>query len=347
VLPGPDALMMAGPAVVDEMLTLALPGATRVELLAVTVPPAMVPRLAEKDTVWPTGDGISVQLAVTVGVLHAPVRGISGGDAAIPTQPGFEIPSAKLALLMVSACVALPPAAVAVIRSLPGAVALTVAVNWPELLVTPVAGVIVFTFCEATVTVAFGIAVPAESLTVNVSGVVAPAARELLPLIVTVVPTTATLLEALAASAVAVTAIVRFALLLPRLSWAVTRPFASDTPLALMLFTNAVTSVALENVTVLPLTACLVALSTTAVRATAFAPDEGICGLLASSSIDAAGVPPGAAGPAPAPAPAAAALDGGVPAPPEPQPASTASVAARKSDAESLEIPWLKKFLGK
>jgi hypothetical protein len=150
----------------------------------------------------------------------------------------------------------------------------------------PVTGVrtIPFPVCETTLTVTPGSAVPAESLTLNVSGVAELNASELLPLIVIVVPVTSTLLVAVAESAVAVNAIVRSALLPPRLSLAVTIPFASDTPPALTLFVNAVSgSGGVENVTVLPLTACLLALSTMAVRSTVLAPEEGICGLLTSN----------------------------------------------------------------
>ncbi len=59
--------------------------------------------------------------------------------------------------------------------------------------------------------------------------------------------------------------------------------FAADTPLAAMLLTNAVESVPVENVTVLPPIACLVALNTTAVRSTVVTPEDGICGLADSS----------------------------------------------------------------
>ena len=105
-----------------------------------------------------------------------------------------------------------------------------------------------------------------------------------LPLIVMVVPVTSTVLVAAIPSAVALTVIVRFALLPPRLSLAVTMPFASDTPLALMSLTNAVSVVApVENVTVLPLIVCLVEVSTMAVRSTVLAPEEGICVVLVSN----------------------------------------------------------------
>jgi len=147
----------------------------------------------------------------------------------------------------------------------------------------PVAGVIVFPFCEVRLTVVFFNGFPAESLTLKVSGTVLPNARELSPLIVIVVPVTSTLLVAVTDSAVALTVIERFVLLPPTLSLAVTKPFASDTPLALMLFMNAVTSFPAENVTVLPLMVCLLALSTIAVRSTVFVPAEATCVLLASS----------------------------------------------------------------
>ena len=150
----------------------------------------------------------------------------------------------------------------------------------------PVPGVraIGFPAVEVTLTGMFDSAVAAESLTLKVSVVGAPSASELLPLIVTVVPVTSTLLVAVAESAVAVTVIVRLALFAPILSLVVTIPFASDTPLALMLLVNAVSGAGgVVNITVLPLTACFVALSTMAVRSTVTAPDEGICVLLASS----------------------------------------------------------------
>ena len=168
---------------------------------------------------------------------------------------------------------------------MPTLVAVTNAVTWPAPLVIPVAGVrtIVFPVSEVTLSVTPGSAVPAESLTLKVSVVEAPNARELLPLTVMVEPVTSTLLDAVAESAVALTVIVRFDLLAPILSLAVTRPFASDTPLALMLLMNAVASVPVENVTVLPATACLVAFKTTAVMSTGVAPEEGVWGVLASS----------------------------------------------------------------
>jgi hypothetical protein len=198
--------------------------------------------------------------------------------------------NAKLALLTVRAWVALAPAAVAVIVSGPATLPVTVAVNWPEPLVLPETGEMVFNLIELIVTgIPFNPVVnPAESFRLNVSVVVALSAMEPLPLIEIVVPMTSTLLLAEAASAVAVIAIVRLALLLPRLSLAVTSPFALDTLLALKVLKNTAPgcpSSEDENVTVLPLTAWLVALSTTAVRSTVFVvpPAEGICGLLTSN----------------------------------------------------------------
>ncbi len=128
---------------------------------------------------------------------------------------------------------------------------------------------------------------------------------------------------------------VRFALLEPRLSWAVTMPLASDTPLALTLLMNALGSVPVENVTVWPLIACLVASSTIAVRVTGLTPELGICVSLARSSTEAT-VGPVGVGVVDSP--------GVPPAPPEPQPAKAATVAARKSHAENLEISRLNKL---
>jgi hypothetical protein len=80
----------------------------------------MTPRPVEKVTALPRGEFTrSDQLTVTVGVLSAPVSGISIFAAGAV--------NAKLALLMVSAWVAVAPAAVAVIVSLPVLVAVTVA----------------------------------------------------------------------------------------------------------------------------------------------------------------------------------------------------------------------------
>ena len=121
------------------------------------------------------------------------------------------------------------PAAVLVITSSPPVLAVTAAVTCPALLVIPEAGsnTMVLPVCEVTVTLTPGTATPAESLTLMISVVVAPNASELLPLIVIAVPVTSTLLDATALSAVAEIAIVRFALLLPKLSLAVAIPLAS------------------------------------------------------------------------------------------------------------------------
>ena len=64
---------------------------------------------------------------------------------------------------------------------------------------------------------------------------------------------------------------------------AVTVPFASDTPLLLMLLMKAEGSVPVERTTVVPETACPLASTTIAVRSTVVSPEEGICGLLASN----------------------------------------------------------------
>ena len=89
------------------------------------------------------------------------------------------------------------------ITSLPELMAVTLVVICPELLVTLEVGVKELLFCETRATVAPEMATPAESLTVMVSVVLAPKARELLPLMLIDVPVTSMLLVAVALSAVA------------------------------------------------------------------------------------------------------------------------------------------------
>ena len=178
----------------------------------------------------------------------------------------------------------LAPAALAAMTSDATAAAVTVAVTWPEASVSVDPAAMPLPFCEVSVIVMFGIGVPAESFRANVSVVVAPAARELLPLIVMAVPVTPTVLVIVAPSVVVtVTVIVRFDLFEPRFSVAVTVPFASVVPPALMLLTNADGSVPVENATEVPEMAWPLASSATAVKATVVWPDEGSCGLLTRS----------------------------------------------------------------
>ena len=318
--PLPVAVIMAGPAVADVMVTPSVSPAA----FAFTGLPAMVPRLAAKLTAEPdAGTPAFFQLIETAVAVFRGMSMVVAGATSV------GVVNAKLALLTVIVCVALVPAAVAVSTSFPVLVPVRTTATWPELLVVPEAGVTVFP--EVTVTVIPCSAAPAESLTLNVSGVLALNASELLPLMVTVVPVTSTVLVVVAESAVTVAliGIVRLALLLPRLSLAVTTPFESDTPLALILLTNAVSATGVENVTVLPLTVCLAASNTTAVRSTVAAPEEGICVVLASSWIVAATAVPGAG--------TVGIGTVGI-ACPAPQPASTANAAARKSEAENLEM---------
>ena len=150
----------------------------------------------------------------------------------------------------------LAPAALAVMTSDATAAAVTVAVTWPEASVSVDPAAIPLPFCEVNVIVMFGIGVPAESFKANVRVVEAPAARELLPLMVIAVPVTPTVLVIVAPSeVVTATVIVRFDLLAPRFSVAVTVPFASVVPPPLMALTNADGSVPVEKVTVVPGTA--------------------------------------------------------------------------------------------
>ena len=128
-----------------------------------------------------------VQLTeIVVGVF----RGIS--------TDGAGVVNAKPALLMVSACVLLVPAAEAVMTSLPPTLAVTTALSCPAELVVPVAGEIAFPVAEARVIGKAGMAPPAESLRLKVSVVLEPNARELLPLMVIAVPVTSTPVAAVA-----------------------------------------------------------------------------------------------------------------------------------------------------
>ena len=176
------------------------------------------------------------------------------------------------------------PAALAVSVSLPAAVAVTTTMTCPAELVVPPAGAIELPVADVMVIGKPGKAVEAESVSVKVRVVLEPNASEVLPLILIVVPVTSTFVVPVAPCVVAVTLMIRFDLLAPRLSFAVTIPLASDAPPAgLILVKKALGSVPLENTTVLPETACPVPSVTIAVRSTVVAPDEGICGVLASS----------------------------------------------------------------
>jgi hypothetical protein len=324
---GPDALMIAGPADADEIVTLATPGALP-EAPVIAGLPEIVPRVAEKLT-WPaTGAPLLVQVADTGVLVFSGICTVVAGATAAGAL------NTRLALLMVSACVLLAPAPLAVMTSFPARVAVTVAVIWPELLVMPEAGLgtIVLPVCEVSVSATLGSGTPAESLTLKVSVVVAPNDSELLPLTVIAVPVTSTLLDPVIPSTLAVTVMVRLVLLAPRLSLAVTNPFASDTPAAPMLLMKAVGSDPVENVTVRAETACLLALSTTAVRSICVAPEEGICGLLTSNWTDAA-VATGVVVVVPV-------VEAGLP---PPQPTSTPSETLSNTNAENLEIFWLMK----
>ena len=126
----------------------------------------------------------------------------------------------------------------------------------------------------------------AESLavTVSVTGD-APVSGRVVPLafIATVEPTICTGTRLVAPAAAAEMVTVRLLLSAPTLSLPVTTPFASATPPPLILLMNAVRSVPVENVTVLPGTVCPLTSSTTAVTSTVAAPDEGSCPALTES----------------------------------------------------------------
>jgi hypothetical protein len=112
ILFGPEAVIVAGPAEVDEIDT---PGVSPVPLVVEGLP-VTVPRLAAKVTLPPTtGSPLLVQRTETaVGVF----KGMSvDGAGVVNAKPAV--------LLMVKACVLVVPAAVAVITSLLGAVAVT------------------------------------------------------------------------------------------------------------------------------------------------------------------------------------------------------------------------------
>ena len=100
----------------------------------------------------------------------------------------------KFALLTVRFWVCVAPTALAVITSVPGLMAVTLATMEPEAPVIPVEGAraMVLPVWEVTVTGTLGTAFPAESLTLMVNEVLAPNDRELLPLKDRVVPMTLT-----------------------------------------------------------------------------------------------------------------------------------------------------------
>ncbi|MBE0615049.1 MAG: hypothetical protein IH604_15360 [Burkholderiales bacterium] len=318
----PEAVMMAGPAVVEERIVmLASPDALVFTGLAETAPRLLAKLTAEPATATP----LVFQLTVT------------GCDV----PKGMSVPSAgvvkvKLSGLMVSACVVVIPAPVAVISSSPATMAVITALTWPAPSVIPVVGAIVLPVFELKFKVTPDSALFAESFTLKVSVVLLPDVRALLPLTVTVVPVTDIVFVVVAASAVAVTKMSRMLLSLPRLSLAVTNPFASDTPLALMLLTNAEVSLPVEKLTVLPVTACFDASSTMADRSTVSTPEEAMVVLLANNCSDVT------AGPVVL-VEAATGNSWGI-AWPEPHPESAANVAARKSSAEHLEISRFNKF---
>ena len=120
VPPGPEAVMMEGPAVVDDTVT---PGVSPAAFVVDGLP-ATVPRLAEKVTaLFDCATPASFQLIATALAVFSGMSMVVAGA----TSTGAV--KAKLALLMVSAWTALAPAAVAVIRSLPAVVAVTAAIT--------------------------------------------------------------------------------------------------------------------------------------------------------------------------------------------------------------------------
>src|SRR5882724_5809374 len=272
-LPWPWAVMIAGPAEAFE--TIATPGVSPVPL-TVPGPPVIVPRLAENVTCCPLCGAPPLVQWTLIGV-DTP-RGMS--------TKGAGVVNAKLAVLTLSVWVLETPAEVAVSTSESAdCVAVTTAVIWPEASVIVDDGAMAFPAWEAKVIGEFEIGVPAESFRAKVSVVEAPNAMEVLPLMVIDVPVTPTVLVIDAPLEPAVMVIVRFDLLAPRLSLAMTCPFASVMPLPLMLLTKAEGSGAVENVTSLPETACWLPSSTTAVRSIVVVPADGSCGLLTSSCI--------------------------------------------------------------
>lgn len=131
-------------------------------------------------------------------------------------------------------------------------VGVTLVVNRPPASVMPLAGETVLPFLDATLMATFCTGDLAESVRVKVMFEATPVVMELLPLALSVVPVTSTPFFPTAESAAALMAIVRTDLSLPRFSFAVTNPFASDTPPVLKSEKYAVGSLPLENVTVLP-----------------------------------------------------------------------------------------------
>ena len=183
-----------------------------------------------------------------------------------------------------------------------------------------------------------GSAAPAESFTLKMSVVEALKASELLPLTVIVVPVTSMLLLAETPSTVTVTVMVRFVLFAPIFSLAVTMPFVSETPPALMLLMNAVGSLPVANVTVLPARACRLTSSTTAVKSRVVEPAEPICEFDASNCTVAAVWTT-----------VVVVVVVVLLLPPPPQPARTVAIAARKSfnadlETSSFKNPRIEKF---
>ncbi len=136
------------------------------------------------------------------------------------------------------------------------------------------------------VTAALETGLLAESLAVMVSVTGdAPVSGRVVPLafMATVEPTICTGTRLVAPAAAAEMVTVRLLLSGPTLSLAVTKPFASATPPALILLMNALGSVPVENVTVSPAIVCPLASSMTALTSTVVAPAEGICPALTES----------------------------------------------------------------
>src|ERR1700722_19629552 len=76
VTPVADAAMIAGPALVEETVTLALPDASVTAVGALSVP-----RVDANETVWPTtGAPAEVQWTVTPRAVLSGVRAFAAGD---------------------------------------------------------------------------------------------------------------------------------------------------------------------------------------------------------------------------------------------------------------------------
>lgn len=324
VPPGPVAVMMEGPEAPELMFADAVPAATVLTGLPVTVP-----RLAVKVTADPDTGTPAFVHRIEIGVV---VLTLIWGVA----PPAAGAVKLKLALLMVRFWVCDAPAAVAVMTSFPAAMTVTVAVMTPLALVMPVVGesAMVLPVFDVTVTGTEATGFPAESFTLMVSGLVAPNAIELFPLKERTVPVTLTVFVAVLPSTVALTVMVRLALFPPRLSWAVTSPLLSVTLSPLILLTKAVASPPVEKVTVLPGTTWPVAFSAIAVRVMALVPEDDIWGLLTKSCMELAVVL------------VVVAAAGAEAAPPElelplppPQPPRTASIAAIRKPPNLFE--WI------